>query len=1208
MLDGFAGRRGPRPPRGVWGELMSFPLRLFPFRRLLLLLVLALAAALLSLPSAESARASAALSVPSDWEHIPEGIGPGDSFRLLFVTSASRDASSSNIGDYNAHVQSAAGSNDSLEFFKGQFRALISTSAVDAKENTGTTGTGVPIHWLGGDKVADDYADLYDKSWDSVSGKTESGSSYTGLVWTGGNKMGEKSGQRYAGAADVRLGDLADATLALSSPTVKASGEAYPLYALSPVITVAEPEPTPTPTSTSTPTSSPTSTSVPDNGPPTITSGPVIASNPASGDTYTAGETIEVSYTFSEAVTVTGGPRVRLFVGERKRWAHYSHAQSDGTTLVFAYVVRSDDRDENGVKVGRNQLKLWGGNIADADGNAADLKHPALSDQAGHKVNGADSPGRVILNTDQPEVGRAVTAGILDPDGDASGIVWFWERSADQTTWETIAGATGASYTPSDDDEGQYLRVTAAYTDPHGPGKTATTTTANPVSWLQGEPQTLTGTIFSGVAKTNVADLSAGTFITGSTFSACVGQNCTPPGTGRVAWNVKITSVGITVKQDGQVDYDGTIINGSEFRVGYFAHGALQRTATITVTPGITIWSPTLTVDVQTSGTTTYAGCDDEDANQGNCSANLRPNKFTFQGVEYTVRGLYTSSGFDRLVLRLGSAVPRRLSTATLHIDARTYAFADDQDASPGALQWPSMGLSWDDGNTVGAKLMAPPPPPLPRAPAAQTVPPNWPLIPSGVEAGQSFRLLFATSATTEASEPGIGHYNTHVQNAADGNTTLKPFKGAFRALISTEDLDARDNTATNTDTRSDPDAPIYWLSGAKVADDYADFYDGSWDSRVAKTEAGAGISGTYWFWFGSNADGTMHATQFAGESLVSALRNDLLISPTLSSSGLRILALSPVITVWPKAEGLKATPGSGSVALDWYYGKPGDGDLPEGTRWQYRLRAPAHQYSFGHWIDVYSLAHYRWITKRRVCLTIEQGLNNGTEYEFEVRLVDQDGNAGAVSEKVTATPRAWDAPEAQTIPADSPLIPRRHGYAQVGPGESFRVLFITSDERHAMSAHIDHYNHFVTQAAARNPDLENSAGDHFGGEFRALISTATTDARDNTATTGTGVPIFYLGGGKLANDYADFYDGSWQTPSCGRNESGDHMCYGTVWTGSLANGTRGQYAGQVGWPGVYVTYASVPRDTGTLEEGASNIEAPRPLYALSPVLTVADE
>ncbi len=365
------------------GSLMASPLRLLSSRCLPLLLLLALAAALLSLPYAESTQASAAQSVPSDWEHIPQGIAPGDSFRILFVTSATRVASSSNIADYNAHVQSAAGGNDSLKSFKDEFTALISTSAVDAKENTGTTGTGVPIHWLGGEKVADDYADLYDKSWDSVNGRTEGGVSYTGLVWTGGNKMGEKSGLRYAGAAEVRLGDLGDATLPLSSPTVKASGEAYPLYALSPVFIVAEPEPTPTPT----PTPGPTPTPAPDNGPPAITSGPVIASSPAGGDTYGAGETIKVAITFGEAVTVTGQPYMRLAVGERGRRARYS--SGDGATLTFAYTFKSIDRDGDGVSIPGNAVRLNGGSIADADSNGSSLEHPALPDQAGHRVNGA---------------------------------------------------------------------------------------------------------------------------------------------------------------------------------------------------------------------------------------------------------------------------------------------------------------------------------------------------------------------------------------------------------------------------------------------------------------------------------------------------------------------------------------------------------------------------------------------------------------------------------------------------------------------------------------------------------------------------------------------------------------------------------------------------------------------------------------------------
>ena len=140
------------------------------------------------------------------------------------------------------------------------------------------------------------------------------------------------------------------------------------------------------------------------DGGPKITAGPAITSSPASGDTYRADETITVSLTFSEAVTVTKKPRLRLKIGDNKRWAKY--ASADGATLSFAYTVKSDDQDADGIAVGKNQLKLNKGTIQDADGNAAKLKHPKLSDQAAHKVDGApDQPPSItrgpILNNPQ---------------------------------------------------------------------------------------------------------------------------------------------------------------------------------------------------------------------------------------------------------------------------------------------------------------------------------------------------------------------------------------------------------------------------------------------------------------------------------------------------------------------------------------------------------------------------------------------------------------------------------------------------------------------------------------------------------------------------------------------------------------------------------------------------------------------------------------
>ena len=58
--------------------------------------------------------------------------------------------------------------------------------------------------------------------------------------------------------------------------------------------------------------------------------------------------------------------------------------------------------------------------------------------------------------------------------------------------------------------------------------------------------------------------------------------------------------------------------------------------------------------------------------------------------------------------------------------------------------------------------------------------------------------------------------------------------------------------------------------------------------------------------------------------------------------------------------------------------------------------------------------------------------------------------------------------------------------------------------------------------AAGGHTDIQtHSAG------FRAVGCTADTDARDNTSTTGTGVAIYWLNGAKVADHYADFYDGS---------------------------------------------------------------------------------
>ena len=121
-------------------------------------------------------------------------------------------------------------------------------------------------------------------------------------------------------------------------------------------------------------------------GPPVVAALEVV-SRPAVGDTYGYGERIALEVAFSEPVTVTGTPRLRLTVGARRRAMEFLPAE--GSRLRFEYVVVGADRDEDGAGVAANALALDGGAIVDTLATAAELAHERLEDQPGHKVDGS---------------------------------------------------------------------------------------------------------------------------------------------------------------------------------------------------------------------------------------------------------------------------------------------------------------------------------------------------------------------------------------------------------------------------------------------------------------------------------------------------------------------------------------------------------------------------------------------------------------------------------------------------------------------------------------------------------------------------------------------------------------------------------------------------------------------------------------------------
>ena len=112
------------------------------------------------------------VEVPADWAGIPDGLGAGDRFRLVFVTKEKRGPGSTNISDYDTFVRTSAGASgawEPMKAYKANFRVLGTTAAVDARDHTGTNPeryTGVPVYWInGGGKIANDNADFYDGRW-----------------------------------------------------------------------------------------------------------------------------------------------------------------------------------------------------------------------------------------------------------------------------------------------------------------------------------------------------------------------------------------------------------------------------------------------------------------------------------------------------------------------------------------------------------------------------------------------------------------------------------------------------------------------------------------------------------------------------------------------------------------------------------------------------------------------------------------------------------------------------------------------------------------------------------------------------------------------------------------------------------------------------------------------------------------------------------
>ena len=231
-------------------------------------------------------------------------------------------------------------------------------------------------------------------------------------------------------------------------------------------------------------------------------------------------------------------------------------------------------------------------------------------------ITNIDEPGTVTLLNAQPQVETPLTAELEDPDGSTSDVTWKWENSTSSDAWNTINGATSASYTPVEADVGKSLRATATYTDPQGPNKEASATSANQV---QEKPVTNNAPTFPSAAERSVPEnTAAGEDIGGPVTAEDSGDTLTYTLGGADASSFDIVDSTGQIQTKAPLDHE----TNDTYTVVVTATDSSLATSTITVTikvtdvnePPATISGPDtgLYAENDTGAVATYTATDPE--------------------------------------------------------------------------------------------------------------------------------------------------------------------------------------------------------------------------------------------------------------------------------------------------------------------------------------------------------------------------------------------------------------------------------------------------------------------------------------------------------------------------------------------------------------------------------------------------------------------
>ena len=143
--------------------------------------------------------------------------------------------------------------------------------------------------------------------------------------------------------------------------------------------------------------------------PPSITSVNIPNQN------YGTGAHLDISVVFDEPVAVSGAPSLAVIVGTTTRTATYTSQASSGNTVVFRYVIVSQDRDTDGIEINPTTISLSNSaTIRDrANHNAPnELSSHLPTDWSGIVVNHDTTPPSIVSTS--VTGGNYLTGNILN--------------------------------------------------------------------------------------------------------------------------------------------------------------------------------------------------------------------------------------------------------------------------------------------------------------------------------------------------------------------------------------------------------------------------------------------------------------------------------------------------------------------------------------------------------------------------------------------------------------------------------------------------------------------------------------------------------------------------------------------------------------------------------------------------------------------------